>query len=89
MDCVPVPERANSIRQAMERRVLMPPNGDMTNDVIRSAEVLVGYSEEYGTVIMHMYWKMSDEELERAKENGYIELTFFGGKAPPVAMNVI
>ena len=83
MICVPVPDRAKEVRGG-QTRVFMPPDGDMTNDTVRAAEVMLDRTPEDFPCI-RMYWKLEEGELEKLVNNdGTIEITLMSTSLPPV-----
>ena len=94
MDCVPVPDEVKQLYPNSETKTFAPPSGDMLDDTIRGAEVILDVADsvnDYGTPSLHLYFKLDADDLKKLLEEGHdtVELTILGLAMPPVAMRVV
>lgn len=93
MDCVPVPDEARAMYPNAETKVFAPPSGDLLDDDIRGAEVIVDVDQSVqirGVPSLHLYFRLDAEDLKRLQnDDPYLELTILGVQMPPVSLNVI
>jgi len=87
VNCIPVPEEVKAARPDAVSKVVLPPDGDMLNDKCRSAEMLIGPSDEPGLAIYYGYFKFDKEELDRIKsldvDDIVIEFAMWGNHVHP------
>lgn len=94
MDAIPVPDEVKHRYPRGETKVFLPPNGDMLDNTVRSAEVIVDVEDSieiHGVPSLHMYFELDDEDLADMITEGKrrIELTILGVQMPPVAMRIV
>ena len=65
------------------RRIILPPDGDMLNDEIRSVEALLDRPGSMGGVIRYcMRMELEPGELETLQMGGHIWIGMWGGIVP-------
>lgn len=86
MNLVPVPKVARDMYPHATTQVMLPPDGNMTNDEIRAADVLLDLSLPG----RRMFWTPDEKELNTIMlwKTVYFELAIFGSVMPPVSLIV-
>lgn len=85
---VPVPESARRQRSWAVPKVFAPPGGDLTDDDIAPAEVLVDSQGPFG-VCLRIYATVDPQELAKLAEGGYVEITLHTGMLPVFSLDVM
>lgn len=92
MHCIPVPELAERTHPDAEKLVIAPPNGDLTNDECRSADVLVEKTKFMGkeTGIFRAYFAFDEDDIDRLAINGgVVEFHLIGTGIQPFGARVL
>lgn len=76
----PIPDR--EIWQGAIRRVIMPPDGDLTNPRIAPIEALIDRSPLTGAVNLSVRYELEDGDLDKLGAGGTVWLTFWGVIVP-------
>ena len=71
----------------VERQVFLPPDGDMTNEEIRSADAVITYTEGVGTVI-RLFFKLSNEEIKALQGGAVLEVSQAGDHLHPLGLEL-
>lgn len=78
----PTPIPDNEVWENAVRRVIAPPNGDLTNPHIALVEAVVDRSPSTGALCLSVRCILEDGELEHLAAGGTIWLTFWGAMTP-------
>lgn len=93
MTPIPVPKSMAAARPWATPKVFAAPNGDLTDDTIRPAEVLVdpdGARTPGGLPgpAMRIYARLDADEVAALADGGYVEITLCQPVLPPFALTV-
>lgn len=83
---IPVPIPDNKIWEGGERTVILPPDGDMFNESIRSVEAVREVVK--GDMIYNILLKLEAGDLERLQSGADIWLSIWGVAIPPFCLTV-
>lgn len=89
MKLQPVPERAESARPWAKKRVIGPPPG-IFREHCGDAEVLIdnSYLEDGMGLTFRAYFKPTDEDIEKLKNDGFVEVYFRGNGLVPFGASI-
>lgn len=82
---IPVPDLAKNLYPGAVTRVISPPDGDLTNDECRAAEMQIENITFMGQDLPQFaaYFQMEPEDVDRLRQNGgVIRLSMIGGIPP-------
>jgi hypothetical protein len=85
---VPVPEVAKRFRPWAFPKVFAPPDGDLTNDQIAPAELLVDPQGPFG-VCLRIYATVDADDVAALAAGGFVEITLHTGMLPVFSLDVI
>jgi hypothetical protein len=78
----PTPIPDHEIWEGATRKVILPPDGDMTNPDIAPVEALVDRSPSLGSVRLSVRCELEDDDLHQLQAGGTVWITFWGGMVP-------
>ena len=78
----PTPIPDNEVWSGAVRRVIAPPDGDLTNPDIAPVEALVDRDPHSGALNLSVRCTLDDDDLATLQAGGVIWLTFWGAMVP-------
>lgn len=76
----PIPDA--EVWEGAVRRVISPPDGDLTNPDIAPVEAVIDRSPSTGAVNLSVRMELEDDDLEKLAAGGMVWVTFWGHIVP-------